>query len=62
MKRMKIDLSTIVKGLRDFNINSAVAAFAVGLFQNNARGYALTACFLIAFVLLTLKREEGEKK
>ena len=67
MKRMKIDLSTIVKGLRDFNINSAVAAFAVGLFQNNARGYALTACFLIAFVLLTLKRkkerkEEKEKK
>lgn len=59
---MKIDLSTIVKGLRDFNINSAVAAFAVGLFQDDIKGFALTACFLIAFVLLSLKRKEGETK
>lgn len=59
---MKIDLSTIVKGLRDFNINSAVAAFAVGLFQDDIKVFALTACFLIAFILLSLKRKEGETK
>lgn len=54
---MKINFSRLVTGLINFNVNLAVASFAVGLFQRDNVGYYAGICFLVAFFLLCIKEK-----
>lgn len=42
---MKLNFSRLVTGLINFNVNLAVASFAVGLFQRDNVGYYAGICF-----------------
>lgn len=56
---MKINFSRLVTGLINFNLNLAVASFAVCLFQRDNVGYYAGICFSVAFFLLCIKEKRS---